>query len=206
MGKKLLIWNMLIIIFIASIVLGYFVAKNIGLSKIIKENEEATLIEEKEKNGNIDENMTKIVNYEEEKIGPNTKVVLRKKYKLCGHIVEDEEIDKKQFINLTKEELKEKYKSYSIKEFSKSNVILEKEIDDICDEHFFITEEKGVIVIYKEYMKIESEDKNMMINKKKYITTDIAIDLLPEEDIKALKRGKEIIGKDELNKFLEDYE
>ncbi len=46
----------------------------------------------------------------------------------------------------------------------------------------------------------------MMIKKKKYITTDIAIDLLPEEDIKALKRGKEIIGKDELNKFLEDYE
>ena len=36
--------------------------------------------------------------------------------------------------------------------------------------------------------------------------TDISVQYLPEEDLVKIQKGIEIVGKDNLNKFLEDFE
>ena len=64
-------------------------------------------------------------------------------------------------------------------------------------EHYFVQEHNGVIGIYTtdEYgVKTLKED------------TEISTQYLPEEDLKTLKAGVQIIGHTKLIEFLEDYE
>lgn len=198
--KNLLISVFIIIIFVFSIVCGYYVAQCIRLNKIVGLKEENTEDE-------ISENeirrleAAKIVNSKEEKIGPNTRVVLITSYSVCNHTVE-EELEKDFLINLTESELQKKYPDYKINSFSEDNVELEYEEKKMCEEHFLVTEEDGWIVVYKRKLNEENE----IIEKEKYITTDIWAEYLPEEDLNNLRNGENIYGWEALNKFLEDYE
>ena len=162
MGRKILIINMLILIFIVSIIIGYFVAQNIKLSKAIKENDEILQMQEAKES----ENKTKTVNSKEEKIGINTIVEMKKIYTVCGH-EELEDIDKEKIVNLTKDKLKRMYPNWDIKEFSNEKVILTQEIDNLCSEHYYVTEEENKIVVYRKYINDSGKliGKNIFLQK-----------------------------------------
>ncbi len=68
---------------------------------------------------------------------------------------------------------------------------------DESDTHFIIRNENGYVYVY--YL-----DEN----KKEYLykTTEISVDYLSEEDILDLEHGIEVIGNEELNKVLENFE
>ena len=199
MAKKLGFILAIIIVFVLSIFYGIYRTNEkedyrIG-SKVIKYDNEI----EKEENNNFE--MAKEVNSSEEKIGANTDVVLRKNYNLCGH-TEEEDANKSEVVNLTKDELLDVYPDWRIVTFSENNVELEKEVEGICGEHYLVTEENGFIVVYKR--KIDTETGRM--DKEEYMTTDISVEYLPEEDLNCLVNGEEIYSREALNKFLEDYE
>ena len=89
------------------------------------------------------------------------------------------------------------YKDYEIKQFSAEKVILYKEIDKYCGNHFVLKEEEGVVAIYK--IKNDGSEELMDL-------TDISAQYLPESDRLKLKNGIKIYGEENLDKALEDFE
>lgn len=188
--KKVVIFILMLLIFLASIGIGYFYLNtrddqknDINSEEIIAENK-------------ID-NETISTENQEEKISPNAKVIITHFYKKCGHeIITEKEVDK-EMVNLNKKELEELYEDYEIENFSELQISLYKEEDGFCDEHYYIGEDRGMICIYK--LNQEGEEEL-------YESTNILIDYFPEEEKKEIKEKKEIIGKEELYSILENFE
>ena len=133
----------------------------------------------------------------EEKILPTAEFAMKKVYNECGHFKFEYAELPQELINLTEEELEAYYKDWEIEEFSPSKIILAKEINSLCDEHFIIKlGEKYVQVFHLE------PDGNLVV----YETTDISREYLPEEDIKKLEEGIYVFGEGKLNSVLEDFE
>ena len=134
---------------------------------------------------------------DKEKISPNASLVLKKHYKECDHTIKEYAEIPEEFVNLTIEELKGEYKNWEIEEFSPTNVILIKEEDGVCGEHYILKEENGVIVVYK----IEEDGKETLIEE-----TGIYTEYLTENDKMNIANGIEVYGKEELNSTIEDFE
>lgn len=133
----------------------------------------------------------------EEKVLPTAEFAMKKVYNECGHFKFEYAELPQELINLTEEELEAYYKDWEIEEFSPSKIILTKEINSLCDEHFIIKlGEKYVQVFHLE------PDGNLVV----YETTDISREYLPEEDIKKLEEGIYVFGEGKLNSVLEDFE
>lgn len=133
----------------------------------------------------------------EEKILPTAEFAMKNVYNECGHFKFEYAELPQELVNLTEEELEAYYKDWEIEEFSPSKIILTKEINSLCDEHFIIKlGEKYVQVFHLE------PDGNLVV----YETTDISREYLPEEDIKKLEEGIYVFGEGKLNSVLEDFE
>ena len=100
-------------------------------------------------------------------------------------------------VNMTEQELREKFYEWEIQKFTPTEIVLYKELDGFCNEHFLLKEKDGYIAIYK-------LDENN--NSELFKTTEISIEYLAEEDLENIKQGIKIYTKRELNKTLEDFE
>lgn len=136
-------------------------------------------------------------NIEEEKVSPNCKLVLKIYYNKCEHLIEKKEVIEDAVVNMTEQELREKFYEWEIQKFTPTEIVLYKEINQFCDEHFLLKEKDGYIVIYK-------LDENN--NPELFETTEISIEYLSEEDLENIKQGIKIYTEKELNKILEDFE
>lgn len=166
---------------------------NIQEEKIIA-NEE--IVSSSESNVENIENITPVV-AEETKITPNTILTLKKYYKDCGHSVKDSAEVPDEMVNLTEQEVIDKYPSWKLDEFSKEEVVLTREMESFCGEHYLLKEEEGKVVIYV----LDADG-----NKEFLETTDIAFEYIPETDKIILTNGIYVYGKEELNKIREDFE
>lgn len=143
------------------------------------ENAIADEIEVKDISENIVEHENVITtNAEETKTTPSTVLVLKKKYTDCKHSSTEKVNIPTEMVNLTKDELAEKYKGWAIDEFNKNEVILSKEVASFCGEHFLVIEEQGIVSIYN-----LDENGNRSLRE----VCDIAIEYLPETDKVILK-------------------
>lgn len=133
----------------------------------------------------------------EEKVLPTTKLYLEKKFEDCKHTVKTEVELPVEMVNLTKEEMIEKYPDWTVKEFSADEVVLYRIAAGLCDEHFVINDEDGVVVVYR-------LDKDY--NKSLYEKTDIYTEYLPTQDINRLKEGIYVYTISDLNSELENLE
>lgn len=133
----------------------------------------------------------------EEKVSPNATLIIKKKHKDCGHISEETVALPSEMVNKTQEEIENEYKDFEVEAFSSNEVILYKEIDGACNEHFKIKEEDGVIVVYS-----TNENGEEVL----YDKTGISTEYLTESDLSNIRNGLEIYGKENLNKFIEDFE
>ena len=136
-------------------------------------------------------------NSNEEKISPNCLLTLKKHYDKCGHTTKEYVDIQENLVNKTQEELEEKYPNWEVEKFSSGEIILYKEYNGMCDEHYILKEKDGKIVIYK----IDENEQ-----EKLYETTEIAIDYLTDEDKENIKNGIKVNGKEELNQLIEDFE
>ena len=132
----------------------------------------------------------------EEKTTPNTELILKKIYTDCGHIIADSAEIPPEMVNLTEADIKEKYSSWNLEEFSKNKVVLSKELDSFCGEHYLVIEEEEKINVYK----LDEEE-----NKTFQEELDVEIQYLPETDRILLNNGIYVNGMEELNKIKEDY-
>lgn len=133
----------------------------------------------------------------EVKTSPNALFVFQTYFKQCEHIkVERIEIPK-EYVNQTEEYLQEKYKDWKIQEFTPSQVAFYQEQEGICNEHYVIRENNGYVAIYM----IDSLGKETLKE-----TTEIVTSYLPETDKMRLQEGIKVIGQENLNATIEDYE
>ena len=133
----------------------------------------------------------------EEKTSPNCIITLKVYYEVCEHLIETRKNIEEAEVNITEEELKEKLKSWEVQKFTSNEIVLYKEVNEFCNEHFLLKENDGYIAIYK-------LDKN---NNAKFLqTTEISTDYLAEEDLEKIRNGIKVYTEKELNKTLEDFE
>jgi len=136
-------------------------------------------------------------NSKEEKTSPNCEIIIKVYYEICEHLIETRKNIEKAEVNLTEEELKQRFPDWEIQRFTPNEIILYKESNDFCNEHFLLKEQDGYITIYK-------LDKNN--NADFFQTTEISTDYLAEEDLSKIKAGIKVYTQKELNKTLEDFE
>ena len=133
---------------------------------------------------------------EGEKISPNCSIIFRRHYNDCGHTIEQYSNIPTELVNKTEEDLQEQYQGWTIEEFSRNQIILYREFDSECGEHYILREKDGKVVVY-----LKTGDTEELVEE-----TDIATEFLTETDKIELQNGIEANGRVELNQLIEDYE
>ena len=136
-------------------------------------------------------------NSNNKKTSPNCTIILKIYYKKCGHLIENKKTIEEAEVNLTEEELKEKFSDWEIQKFTEKEIVLYKEVDSFCDEHYVLREQNGNISIFK----IDENNNESFLKE-----TDITVQYLEDEDLRKIKEGIFINTKKELNRILEDFE
>lgn len=195
------IWVIVLIIAIISIgiVLGIFIYNNNNKKNDIVENE-INIVSEKVTDECIEEyqNREEIeTNSQEEKISPNCLLTLKKYYEECKHTI-NEYVDIPQgLVNGTEEDLKKEYPYWQVEKYSSNEIILYKEFNSTCGQHFILKEDNGKITVYKVNENNEEEV---------YENTEISVEYLSETDKSKIIEGIRVNGIEELNQLLEDFE
>lgn len=203
--KKSWIILLALVIIIIGIIAGFFLFnKNGKSSNNIIESEINTISEkiedecteqyqelEKQANLQIETSST------EEKISPNCLITLKRYYNECKHTI-NEYIDvSKDLVNGTKEDLKKEYPNWEIKKYTSTEIVLYKEFESNCGQHFILKNDNGKITIYRVNENGEEEV---------YEETEISVEYLTETDKIEIQKGIRVNGIEELNQLIEDFE
>ncbi len=140
---------------------------------------------------------TIITNTKEEKTSPNCSLTIKTYYKKCSHTKEEYINLPQNFVNLTKEEIQQKYENYEIKNFASNAIILYQEKETECGEHYIIKNKNGYVTIYQIL-----EDGT----QKEIETTGISTEYLTQTDKINIENGITVNGKQNLNQLIEDFE
>lgn len=136
-------------------------------------------------------------NSNEEKISPNCVLTLKRYYKECSHTI-NEYVDMPQsLVNRTKEDLQKEYPNWEISKYSSMDIVLYKEFDSDCGQHFVLRNDEGKIVVYRINENNEEEV---------YERTEISVDYLTETDKIEIENGIKVNGIEELKQLIEDFE
>lgn len=133
-----------------------------------------------------------------EKVSADAKLILKKYYRQCDHTINEAVEIPQEIINMEKEEVERQYPDWKVIGFEQDKIVLYKEFEDICGEHYKLKAENGRINIY-------TINKNGI--ETLYQRTDIPSEYLPEIDLDQMNgEGLEVDGKQELNRIIEDFE
>lgn len=146
-----------------------------------------------------DEELSDLIqtNNEEEKTSPNCIITLKVYHEPCEHLIETRKSIEEAEVNMTEEELKQRFSNWEVQKFTSNEIVLYKEVNEFCNEHFLLKEADGYIAIYK-------LDENE--NAEFFRTTEISIEYLAEEDLEQIRNGIKVYTEKQLNKTLEDFE
>jgi len=138
---------------------------------------------------------------EENIITPNTFIEERISYTACGHVLTKIKQVDDQFINMTKKEftnfLDDYYPNQKLIAFSTRNIVLGVTKNHLCENHFIVSEEDGVIAIFK-----INENGEKILDK---AFTDYPISLLMEIDQEKIIEGIRVDSEEELSDILENF-
>ena len=133
----------------------------------------------------------------ESKVSPNAIVNEKRYYKKCDHLIRETVDIPEELVNMSEEDVKKYYAGWNIEKYTPTEITIYKEFSGICNEHYIVKKNGNVLGIY-----IENDD-----GAEEWLEdTQIEIQYLPEEDIKNFEVGVKVVGKTNLNLFLEDYE
>lgn len=133
----------------------------------------------------------------ESKVSPNAIVNEKRYYKKCDHLIRETVDIPGELVNMSEEDVKKYYAGWNIEKYTPTEITIYKEFSGICNEHYIVKKNGDVLGIY-----IENDD-----GAEEWLEdTQIEIQYLPEEDIKNFEVGVKVVGKTNLNLFLEDYE
>lgn len=131
------------------------------------------------------------------KVSPNAIIIQKRYYKSCDHLIKEVVDVPEDLINKEQEDVIKKYSDWKLEGYSSKEIVIYKEFDGICNEHYVIKEHDGVIGIYTENNEGIQEWQE---------DTEISTKYLPDTDLEQFRIGTKIVGKNNLYSFLEDYE
>ena len=134
---------------------------------------------------------------EEEKISPNCSLILNRYYIECGHTIEEYKNIPETLVNKTREELQEEYENWEIEKFSSNEIILYRQFNSECGEHYIVRDKDGKVTIFN----VLDDGVEEQIEQ-----TDISTEYLPEEDKNNIINGIRVNTKQELNQLIENFE
>ena len=199
--NKVIITMICIVVVLGAVITGILISKP-------DENEKPESVETKISDENIlddctdeyeeleNSNMLE-TNSSEEKISPNSSITYKTFYKGCGHTKEEYNNMPQELINCTKSEIEEKYTEWQVEKFASNEVVLYREVDGECGEHYLVKEKEGKLVVYKILENGEEQE---------YETTQISTDYLTDTDKIEMQNGIRVNGQQELNQLIEDFE
>ena len=199
--NKVIITMICIVVVLGAVITGILISKP-------DENEKPESVETKISDENIlddctdeyeeleNSNMLE-TNSSEEKISPNSSITYKTYYKGCGHTKEEYNNMPQELINCTKNDIEEKYTEWQVEKFASNEVILYREVDGECGEHYLVKEKDGKVVVYKILENGEEQE---------YETTQISTDYLTDTDKIEMQNGIRVNGQQELNQLIEDFE
>lgn len=194
LGKKVYIGICILVVIGLGIVVGMYLYDMNNINEESFDNNTMQV--------NIEDNMVEVTNTleimnQDEKTTPNTLMVYTTYYTKCSHYINDyQDIDVTD-VNLTEDDLKEKYRNWKISSFSPEQVNFEREVEGFCNQHFKLKMVDDHIIIYQ-----INEDSQ----ETEYEVTEITSEYLTQEDILKLQEGIIVYGKENLSSVLEDYE
>ena len=195
MRKGWMIAIIALLLLMIGIVAGFYVFK-INQTQDNNMLEDKQLAEEQE-NKETEINNVIATSVIEEKTSPNTIFTQKQYFKGCDHIQKETTEISEEDINLTQEQMQKQYPDWKIEKFSSNEVVLYKEKNGYCDEHYVIREHNGVLAIY-------TLDENGKETWKQ--DTEIVSMYLPEVDLSRIKECIKVTGTTNLRSILEDYE
>lgn len=136
-------------------------------------------------------------NTEEEKTSPNCSLITKTYYEKCGHTKSEYANLPQNLVNLTKDEIQERYQEYEIESFASNEVILYQEKEGECGEHYMVKDKDGLVTVYQILEDGSQEELEV---------TGVSTEYLPETDQINMKNGIQINGKQALNQLIEDFE
>lgn len=133
----------------------------------------------------------------EEKVSPNTNFALKKYYDECSHFDYEEAELPSELINLNQQEIEDYYDDWEVEKFTGEDLVLAKEINGYCNQHFLIRLDNENVNVYR---------LGTLGELNEYKKTDIFKSYLPEEDVANLEEGISVYGEGKLSSVLEDFE
>ena len=197
--NKIIIILLSIIVIIASIITAVVIynGEDEEQAKVSIKNVETNTTNTLENNVSSDNQNVVETNVKEVRISPNAFITFKETYEGCGHTKVDFVEVPEDFVNLSKEELKDKYSDWNIEKFTDTDIILSKDFEGSCDEHFIVKDVNGVVTVFK--IKEDGTEEEYQI-------TDIATEYLTDTDKIEMEKGIRVNGKQNLNQLIEDYE
>ncbi|MGE5330094.1 MAG: BofC C-terminal domain-containing protein [Deltaproteobacteria bacterium] len=128
-------------------------------------------------------------------ISPNAIIVIEKKYTRCGHVISNTINVPADMVNLTESQLKLAFKNYKVTKFSPEKIIILKELEMKCSNHFILKEKDGFVAVYYQ------QPINGILLKE---VTPLLVKNLPEKEKSRLKQGLKVESQQELAQTLED--
>lgn len=198
--NRLIFILLTIVVVIGAIIAGLLIympddksRENTIVRDIAVENNTANEVE------NVTENTTNMVetNTSEERISPNAFITFKQTYKGCGHTTSEFVEVPQEFVNLSEDELKERYTDWTVEKFTSSDIVLSKEVEGSCNEHYVVRDVDGTAIVFH-ILEDGTEEE--------YMVTDIATEYLTDTDKIEMQKGIKVNGKQNLNQLIEDYE
>ncbi len=126
----------------------------------------------------------------------NTNVIFEREFLQCGHKSVESYKGYQDMIGKTEIEIARKYKEWILKKFDENEVILFREVDDKCLEHYIVKEYNGQIGVFYQNKGVEHNMKQIV---------PINVSRLRAQDRKKLSDGIFIESDKELAQLLEDF-
>lgn len=200
--RKSIIISAIIVLFILGTVIGIILIKNSlpeeEKVEIAEQNTEEIYDECTDEYEEMVKSNTLVeeTSSEGEKISPNCSIIFKRHYNDCGHTIEQYASIPTELVNKTEKDLQKQYEGWTIEEFSRNQIILYREFDSECGEHYILREKDGKVAIY-----LKKGDSEELVEE-----TEIATEFLTQTDRIELQNGIETNGRVELNQLIEDYE
>lgn len=130
-------------------------------------------------------------------VSPSAKIEMTQYYEECGHVVKDEYKVPTAVVNMSESKVKEYYSGWEVKLFTENQIKIYKNNDGICNEHYILKDIGGYVNVF---VLGKSGDEVL------FRATDILTRYLSDADRESLKNGIKVVGKDDLEAMLEDFE
>lgn len=128
------------------------------------------------------------------RLTPQAGFIFKTYYTKCGHEKIEKKLSNDKFSGYTKKQLANEMKNWEIESFTPKEVVLKRQVENVCDKHYFIGIKDGYVALFQGRPALPSK----IIEK-----TDIIVDVLKEEDRAILEKGLVINNKREFLKIKE---